>query len=130
MSGADHAKAFAEVDAVLKRVVPGEAIRVLSVDDEVHTDQRVVQARQITPVGGRGTDMCVGITAAARRSPAAIIVITDGYTPWPQDPPPGARKVIAALTHTGCINQVPGWIQAIDISDPDPDDDEWDPYYR
>ena len=92
MSGADHAKAFTEVDAVLKKVVPGEAIRVLSVDDEVHTDQRVVQTRQITPVGGRGTDMSAGIETAAQRSPAAIIVITDGYTPWPQDPPPGRAQ--------------------------------------
>ena len=129
MSGADHARAFAEVDAVLKKVVPGEAIRVLSVDDEVHTDQRVVQSRQIVPVGGRGTDMCAGITAAAQRTPAAIIVITDGYTPWPRNPLPGARNVIAALTSTGRVDQVPGWIQAIDISDPDPDDD-CDPYYR
>ena len=129
MSGADHARAFTEVDAVLKKVVPGEAIRVLSVDDEVHTDQRVVQSRQIVPVGGRGTDMCAGITAAAQRSPAAIIVITDGYTPWPRNPPPGARNVIAALTRTGRVDQVPGWIHAIDISDPDPDDD-LDPYYR
>ena len=129
MSPSDHARAFTEIDAVLKKVVPGEAIRVLSVDDEVHTDQQVVQTRQITPTGGRGTDMSAGIETAAQRTPAAIIVITDGYTPWPPNPPPGARNVIAALTNTGCIDLVPGWIQPIDISDPDPDPDP-DAYYR
>ena len=117
MSAAEHAQAFAEIDAILKKVVAGEAIRVLSVDEEVHQGQRVNHARQITPQGGRGTDMTVGIEAAAKDSPAAIIVITDGYTPWPPDPPAGARCVIAALTDNSCRHEVPGWIQAIDISE-------------
>ena len=61
--------------------------------------------------------MAAGIEAAAQAAPTAIIVITDGYTPWPQDPPAGARCVIAALTDNGCRHEVPGWTQAIDISE-------------
>lgn len=124
MTSAEHAQAFAEIDAILKKVVPGEAVRVLSVDQEARQDQRVNQARQITPQGGRGTDMAAGIETAAQTAPAAIIVITDGYTPWPRDPLPGARCVIAALTDNDCLHEIPGWIQAIDISEdirPDPD---------
>ena len=124
MSAAEHAQAFSEIDAILKRVVPGEAVRVLSVDHEVHIDQRVVQARQVVPEGGCGTDMAAGIETAAQGAPAAIIVLTDGWTPWPRDPLPGARCVIAALTDNTNMHEVPGWIQAIDISDgigPDPD---------
>ena len=117
MTPDQHAQAFAEIDAILKRVVPGEAIRVLSVDSEIHSDQRVVHARQITPQGGHDTDMAAGIEAAAQAAPGAIIVITDGYTPWPEDSPAGARCVIAALTDNGCLHEVPGWIQAIDISE-------------
>ena len=81
------------------------------------SDQHITQARQITPAGGRGTDMAKGIQTAAETRPAAIIVITDGYTPWPETRPAGARCVIAALTHTWLLHQVPDWIQAIDISD-------------
>lgn len=116
MTPTEHAQAFSEIDAIVTKVVPGEAVRVLSVDDAINSDQRIVQARQITPQGGRGTDMAAGIEAAARTAPAAIIVITDGYTPWPQDPPLGERCVIAALTDNDCRHEVPGWIQAIDIS--------------
>ena len=60
--------------------------------------------------------MAAGIEAAAEGAPAAIVVITDGYTRWPPAPPPGARCVIAALTQSDMRHQVPGWIQAIDIS--------------
>ena len=117
MSAAEHAQAFSEIDAIIKKAVPGEAVRVLSVDHKVHTDQRIVQARQVVPEGGRGTNMCAGIETAAQSSPAAIVVITDGWTPWPPDPLPGARCVIATLTDNRNMHEVPGWIQAIDISD-------------
>ena len=112
----DHAQAFDEIDAILHKAVPGHAIRVLSVDDTVHSNQRVNHTRNITPVGGGGTDMAAGIETAAEAAPAAIVVITDGYTGWPPTPPPGARCVIAALTESDMRHQVPGWIQAIDIS--------------
>ena len=113
----DHAKAVAEINAILTRAVPAQAIRVLSVDQQVNTDQRITQARQIAPQGGRGTDMAEGIRTAAETRPAVIVVITDGYTPWPRTRPPGARTTIAALTDRHAINEVPGWIHAIDISD-------------
>ena len=117
MGEADHAKALAEINAILTRAVPAQAIRVLTVDDEVNTDQRITHTRQIIPRGGRGTDMVKGIATAAETRPAVIIVITDGHTPWPPTRPPGARTTIAALTDHFTIDAVPGWIQAIDISD-------------
>ena len=60
--------------------------------------------------------MAAGIETAAQTNPAAIVVITDGYTEWPPAPPSGVRKVIAALTRNGWMHRVPGWIQAIDIT--------------
>ena len=98
------------------KAIPGQPMRVLSVDTGVHTDQKVTRAHQITPKGGAGTDMAAGITTAARTRPAAIIVITDGYTPWPPTPPPGARGVIAALTNSHTAHRVPAWIQTINIT--------------
>ena len=118
----DHARAFAEINAILTRAVPAQAVRVLAVDQQVNTDQQITQARQITPQGGRGTDMAAGIETAAETRPAAIIVITDGHTPWPRTRPPGARTVIAALTDCYAIHEVPGWIHAIDMSEGPGDD--------
>ena len=116
MGSQDHAQAFCEIDAILTRAVPGTAVTVLSVDHDTQLIQRVTQARSITPVGGGGTNMAAGIETAAETNPAAIVVITDGYTPWPPTPPPGARTVIAALTDPGWAQRVPGWIQAINIT--------------
>ena len=112
----DHAQAFSEIDAVLTKAVAGAAVTVLSADDDIHSIQRVTHTRQIAPLGGGGTDMAAGIETAAQACPAAIIVITDGYTRWPPSPPPGARCVIAALTRSGWMHRVPGWIQAIVIT--------------
>ena len=74
--------------------------------------------RQISLFGGGGTDMRVGIEAAMRVTrPAVIIVITDGFTPWPETRPPGAPLTIAALTDDRALDEVPVWIKAIDVSD-------------
>ena len=94
--------------------------RVLSADTEVRTDQHIHNPNHITLTGAGGTDMATGITTAAENNPDAIIVITDGYTPWPPTPPPGARTVIAALTDHHRIHRIPGWIQSISIVDPPP----------
>ena len=45
----EHAKAFAEINAILTKAIPGQAVRVLSVDEDVNTDQHITQARQIHP---------------------------------------------------------------------------------
>ena len=125
MGQEDHAQAFSEIDAVLAKAVPGVAVTVLSVDDDIDSIRRVTHTRQIAPLGGGGTDMAAGIETVAQACPAAIVVITDmaagietvaqacpaaivvitdGYTRWPPSPPPGARCVIAALTRTGWMH--------------------------
>ena len=51
-----------------------------------------MQARDVELLGGGGTDMGAGLAKAAelRPRPDLIIVLTDGYTPWPSAPPPRA----------------------------------------
>ena len=111
-------RALTEIGAIIATVVPGDSVRVLSVDTEVHTDQHIHNANQISLQGCGGTDMAAGIAAAAETSPDAIVVITDGWTPWPPTRPPGVRLVIAALTDDDCDqHDVPGWIQTIDVSE-------------
>ena len=96
---------------------PATASGSSPVDTVVHTDQQIHSANQIRLSGAGGTDMAAGIAAAAEAKPDAIVVITDGWTPWPPTRPPGARSVVAALTDDRGIRQVPDWIQAIDMSE-------------
>lgn len=48
--------------------------------------------------GGGGTDMRVGIERIlADVKPSMVLVLTDGFTPWPESMPPGV-KLIAGIT--------------------------------
>ena len=93
-------RALAEIEAVLKRAgLRQTSVRVLAVDADVQTVNRVSRIAQIKLAGGGGTDMREGIAAAAklRPRPSVIVVLTDGYTPWPDQPPRGARVVVGLL---------------------------------
>ena len=77
-------RALTEISAIIATVVPGDSVRVLSVDTDVHTDQHIHNATQIELQGCGGTEMATGIAAAAETRPdAAVVVITGGWTPWP-----------------------------------------------
>ena len=80
-------RALTEISAIIATIVPGDSVRVLSVDTIVHTDQQIHNTNQIRLEGAGGTDMAAGIAAAAETKPDAIVVITDGWTPWPQPSP-------------------------------------------
>ena len=127
-SGSMHerllARALAEIEAVLTRAGLGAAqVRVLAVDATVQTVRRVSRARDVALAGGGGTDMGEGIAAAAalRPRPAVVIVLTDGYTPWPPDPPPGVRVIVGLLTErdAGAPWAAPEWARTIIIDDPE-----------
>ena len=119
MSTDELDRALTEISAIIATVVAGDSVRVLSVDTDVHTDQHIHNTNQINLQGAGGTDMATGITTAAETNPDAIVVITDGWTPWPQTRPTGARSVIAALTNDRYreLDNVPDWIQTIDMSE-------------
>lgn len=99
MTGDDLAAALAEVTGVLREVgVGGNRLAVLACDAEVQATARVTTAEQVTLAGGGGTDMRVGIRAAlaAPQRPQVVIVLTDGYTPWPAEPP-GCRLIAGLI---------------------------------
>ena len=112
-SGSMHerllARALAEVQSVIARAgLRHTQVRVLAVDAAVHTVRRISRVEQVQLVGGGGTDMGAGINAAAnlRPRPSIVIVLTDGFTPWPDHPPAGAR-VLVGLLNDGTLP--PGW---------------------
>jgi predicted metal-dependent peptidase len=127
-SGSMHerllARALAEIEAVLTRAGLRQAqIRVLAVDTDVHAIRRVSRAAQVQLAGGGGTDMGSGIerAAALRPRPSVVIVLTDGYTPWPDQPPPGIRVIVGLLTEGVRAPgwTPPGWARTVVIEDHD-----------
>ena len=106
------AAALSEVAGVLRAAGQREGVTVLSVDAAVHSCQRVFRPEQVRLSGGGGTDMGAGLTAAEklRPRPDVAIVVTDGYTPWPKEPP-RALKTIVVLTDARGAS--PAWAKTL-----------------
>ena len=103
-------QALAEVDGALQAGgVRREAVTVLSCDVQAGAAQRVRSASRVRLAGGGGTDLRVGIDAAAalRPRPQLLVVLTDGRTPWPATPPSGVRVVVALLERNDVVP--PAW---------------------
>lgn len=125
-SGSMHdellSRALAEVEGLVQSQGLGRHLRVLAVDAQVQARSRVRRAAQVTLAGGGGTDMGAGVAAAAalRPKPDVIVVLTDGYTPWP-DRPPSARVVVGLLDQgqsPGVGWEPPKWARTVRISLP------------
>ncbi|WP_433515055.1 vWA domain-containing protein [Nonomuraea sp. CA-143628] len=109
------AAALAEVTGVLREVgVGGNRVTVLACDADVQTAARVTSAQQVNLAGGGGTDMRVGISAALAlpERPGVVIVLTDGFTPWPDAP--SSARLIAALIGADPPSP-PAWVEAVRI---------------
>jgi len=107
-----------EIDALLDAVgVHSGGVPVLAVDTDVHAISRVRTARQVTLAGGGGTDMSRGIAAAAklRPRPVVVIVLTDGFTPWPAEAPKGMAVVVALVETPSRTWPTPAWARTVRI---------------
>lgn len=110
--------ALAEAEGVLRSTgIARDQVRVLSCDAASGTPARVRSARDIRLTGGGGTDMRVGIAAAAKTRPAphVIIVLTDGYTPWPGQP--GKARLVCAIISPEPPHGTPPWAVTVHIPD-------------
>ncbi|MDW8052688.1 MAG: VWA-like domain-containing protein [Armatimonadota bacterium] len=92
ISDRELTQAMAEVRAVLEQlrtritIIPCDAVPYEAVQVLTRRDWELMRGKM---KGGGGTDMCAGIEAAKRLMPPpdAIIVLTDGHTPFPDKPP-------------------------------------------
>jgi predicted metal-dependent peptidase len=112
----DLTAALSEVTGVLRAVgIGGNRVTVLSCDADVHVARKVASAAEVELAGGGGTDMRVGIDAALRvpDPPHVVVVLTDGYTPWP-DTPLESTRVVAGLVGPDAP-EPPPWIATIHI---------------
>jgi len=84
----DLAKIVAEIKAICEDVRP-ERVRVMWADTTVKREEvlEVGDTIEVHPKGGGGTDMRVPLEQFAQHSPEVVIMITDGYTPWPEVEP-------------------------------------------
>ena len=110
------AMALAEVEGLLRSLGLARQLRVLACDTAVGPAQRVTSARQVSLVGGGGTNMGAGIAAAAalRPRPAVCVVLTDGFTPWPAEGPKGMRVVVGLLGAGAPM--APSWARAVIVT--------------
>ncbi len=96
VSDAELGSALLEV-AAISRAVGGrrDLVTVLACDAATRVVHPLCQAEGIPLVGGGGTDLRTGFAKALRSHPRpdAIVVLTDGQTPWPTTQP-ACRTVI------------------------------------
>lgn len=109
---------LSEVDGIARTHGIASGITVIPCDAEVGRIQRVKSRGDLANIeltGGGGTDLRVGISAALslRPTPRILIVLTDGYTLWPESAPLEFETSIVCLSHAGAINDVPIWLKAI-----------------
>ncbi len=113
MSDGMLAQALGEVGGVLRSLGLGRRnLRVICCDAQAYEHQRVLDAREVRLLGGGGTDMGKGLTAAAelRPRPDLVVVLTDGHTPWPSRAPDGVRVVVGLMDQAG---NVPDWATTV-----------------
>jgi predicted metal-dependent peptidase len=107
--------ALVEVTGVIRAAGIGpRGLLVLACDAAVGATTRVRRVSDVRLVGGGGTDMRVGIAAAesAYPRPDIVVVLTDGYTPWPERPT-RARLVVAIIGDQRAAQQVPEWASTV-----------------
>ena len=118
MSDQDLAVCLAEVKGILK-TLGMLSLTVIACDAYAHTCQMVFRVEQVKLLGGGGTDMGVGIETASRLRPRPdiIVVLTDGWTPWPANPPERIRVIAVIIGSDGSPNKPigPAWARNIYI---------------
>ncbi len=104
---------LAEVDGILKAIGLKDTVTHFSVDMAVGGVKKISRASQIEFEGGGGTDMGVGIEFAKTLRPKIdiLVVLTDGYTPWPETAP--AFRTVVVLLADGSS---PDWAKTIRIN--------------
>jgi len=94
-------KVATEMNAIAVEVKP-ERIRILWTDTQV--EEQVFEEGeelQFRPAGGGGTDMRVPLEYAEQFDPQVVVMITDGYTPWPTQEPP-FPLIVVCTTNAHC----------------------------
>lgn len=114
------ASAVGEIDGLI-RAAGTRSATVIACDDAVRATSRVRAVDDLVLIGGGGTDLSVGLGAALaeRPRPDLVVIVTDGYTPWPSAPPP-VPVVVAVLATDEPVPppEPPPWAAPVAIDTP------------
>ena len=104
------AQALSAVDTVVREL--GSPLDVYTADVAVNGVTRAVtSSKNVKLVGGGGTDMGAAIALVLKKRYQAVVVITDGYTPWPSERIRSAT--IVAIITSGGDAKTPDWMPTI-----------------
>jgi len=112
---------LSEVDGIATANGIAQGITVIPCDSQVGEIQKIRTISGIAEIklkGGGGTDLRVGISAAESLRPQAkiIIVLTDGYTPWPDSIDGHVESLIVCCSVSESVANVPQFATAIDMT--------------
>lgn len=96
MSPKDLAAAMSEVQGILAACGQNR-VSVYCCDAVAYEMQHIVSAEDLKLFGGGGTNMGVGIEEVRQRRHQVVVVLTDGFTPWPEEEPAGLSVVIGLV---------------------------------
>lgn len=114
MMGPDMEQICSEMAHCAMQTQP-ENIRVIWTDAVVKGEQLFENVSEFSyaalkPVGGGGTDMRCGLKHAEQYDPQVVVLLTDGFTPYPAEPCP--FPVICIMTTS---QKCPSWMERIEI---------------
>jgi predicted metal-dependent peptidase len=125
VSDAELGSALLEV-AAIARSLGGrrDLVSVVSCDAAARVAGPLCRAENIPLLGGGGTDLRAGFARALRTTPPpdVVVVLTDGQTPWPEQPPP-CRTVVGLFPRDTRWDEEseyvpdspPQWARVVDI---------------
>lgn len=130
MSDTQVGQGLADINAILRAVTGApHPVRVIMCDAYPGDPQTLRTMANVEVTGGGGTDMGVGIAVAAklRPRPDVVVVFTDGYTPWPDEPPresPRTKYIAVIFDATpsapGSPLAPPAWMHTIYVESGEP----------
>jgi predicted metal-dependent peptidase len=111
------AMAWTEVHGCLQRLgTRRDLLSVYAADVDLHKLRRTASGR-VELLGGGGTDMGAAVTTilATVPKPDLVVVITDGFTPWPVARPTRPVIVVLLPAEWGAPQPPPAWAKVIEI---------------
>ena len=110
-------QALQEIDGLLSAGgVRFGSIEIFTCDVEAQIAQRVRRASDLKLFGGGGTDLRAGIDKAleSRHNPDLLIVISDGFTEWPENSSPKTKFLVVLLGENA--PDAPSWMESVSVA--------------